>query len=218
MKLYRSDGTFVVLVEERELDPTLEKKLEEAVASGAFKGDPGEKGEKGDPGEKGEKGDPGEKGETGARGAQGEKGEKGDPGVTPVKGKDYFTAAEVEEIAKKAAAQVSAVPADSGYVSADLFLDPGSEWIFVPKTFFGLGNRLELVTLDEEGYSSTTIITLPHNETMDGIINQKVRQLIGWNTFVQLEAMVQDDEVGIGIMVDAPCTLHGFRCYMAYAV
>lgn len=179
MKVYRSDGTFVVLVEERELDPTLEKKLEEAVASGAFKGDPGE---------------------------------------TPVKGKDYFTAAEVEEIAKKAAAQVSAVPADSGYVSKDLFLDPGSEWIFVPKTFFGHGNRLELVTLDEEGYSSTTIITLPHNETMDGIINQKVRQLIGWNTFVQLEAMVQDDEVGIGIMVDAPCTLHGFRCYMAYAV
>lgn len=55
-------------VSEDELSAAVEDALEQAKASGNFKGDPGEKGEKGDPGEKGEKGDPGEKGETGAAG------------------------------------------------------------------------------------------------------------------------------------------------------
>lgn len=44
------------------------------------------KGEKGDQGDKGDKGDKGEKGDT------------GDAGITPVKGVDYFTDNEIEEI------------------------------------------------------------------------------------------------------------------------
>ena len=44
------------------------------------------KGAKGDKGEPGEKGDPGEKGEPGA------------PGKTPVRGTDYWTAADKQEI------------------------------------------------------------------------------------------------------------------------
>lgn len=58
-------------------------------------GDPGPKGDKGDPGPKGDKGDPGE---TGAQGPQGEKGEPGTNGTTPVKGVDYWTAADQTSI------------------------------------------------------------------------------------------------------------------------
>lgn len=58
-------------------------------------GDPGPKGDKGDPGPKGDKGDTGE---TGATGPQGEKGEPGTNGTTPVKGVDYWTAADQTSI------------------------------------------------------------------------------------------------------------------------
>lgn len=49
-------------------------------------------------GEKGEKGDRGEQGIQGIQGIQGVQGEKGDKGDTPVKGVDYFTEAEKQEI------------------------------------------------------------------------------------------------------------------------
>ena len=73
------------------------------------KGEPGEKGadgakgDKGDPGEPGQKGDKGDQGIQGAQGEQGPKGDKGDKGdtgadgangKTPVKGTDYWTAAD----------------------------------------------------------------------------------------------------------------------------
>ena len=76
----------------------------------AIKGDTGSKG---DPGQKGEQGIPGPKGEDGAPGAaftydmftteqlaalKGPKGEKGDPGTTPVKGVDYYTEADKQEM------------------------------------------------------------------------------------------------------------------------
>lgn len=58
-------------------------------------GEPGPKGDKGDPGPKGDKGDPGE---TGAQGPKGDKGEPGTNGTTPVKGVDYWTAADQTSI------------------------------------------------------------------------------------------------------------------------
>lgn len=58
-------------------------------------GEPGSKGDKGDPGLKGDKGDPGE---TGAQGPQGLQGEPGTNGTTPVKGVDYWTAADQTSI------------------------------------------------------------------------------------------------------------------------
>lgn len=58
-------------------------------------GEPGPKGDKGDPGLKGDKGDPGE---TGAQGPQGLQGEPGTNGTTPVKGVDYWTAADQTSI------------------------------------------------------------------------------------------------------------------------
>ena len=65
------------------------------------KGDKGEKGEKGEPGAKGDKGEPGEQGIQGIRGEKGDAGEDGKDGAdgkTPVKGVDYFTPADIEEI------------------------------------------------------------------------------------------------------------------------
>lgn len=58
-------------------------------------GEPGSKGDKGDPGPKGDKGDTGE---TGAQGPQGLQGEPGTNGTTPVKGVDYWTAADQTSI------------------------------------------------------------------------------------------------------------------------
>ena len=59
------------------------------------KGDPGEKGDTGEQGAQGPKGDTGEKGDPGEKGP---KGDTGDPGYTPVRGTDYWTAADKAEI------------------------------------------------------------------------------------------------------------------------
>ena len=64
-------------------------------------GDQGEKGDKGDKGDPGPQGIQGEQGIQGSQGLQGEKGEKGDAGKdgkTPVKGTDYWTAADKQSI------------------------------------------------------------------------------------------------------------------------
>lgn len=58
----------------------------------------GDKGETGATGPAGPKGDPGAKGDIGPQGPQGPQGSKGDPGATPVKGTDYFTAADKAEL------------------------------------------------------------------------------------------------------------------------
>ena len=47
---------------------------------------------------KGEKGDKGDKGDAGAQGVKGDKGEAGKDGKTPVKGTDYWTAADKQSI------------------------------------------------------------------------------------------------------------------------
>ena len=77
------------------------------------KGDQGIQGVKGDKGDRGEKGDKGDRGEQGMQGIQGVKGEKGDTGAagkngtngkdgadgyTPVRGVDYWTEEDKEEI------------------------------------------------------------------------------------------------------------------------
>lgn len=60
------------------------------------------------------KGDPGETGPKGDTGEQGPKGDKGEPGATPVKGTDYFTAADKAEMV---AAVIAALPVYSGEVA-----------------------------------------------------------------------------------------------------
>lgn len=79
---------------------------------GKFKGDKGDKGDIGPIGPKGDKGEPGMQGiqgEQGPRGEQGERGQQGIPGTdghTPVKGIDYFTEAEKEEIAESVSGRI----------------------------------------------------------------------------------------------------------------
>jgi hypothetical protein len=85
------------------------------------RGEKGEQGDKGDPGEKGEpgktgpQGPAGPQGETGPQGPtgpqgetgpQGQTGPQGPTGATPVKGTDYFTDADKQEIASQAAGMV----------------------------------------------------------------------------------------------------------------
>ena len=57
-------------------------------------------------GAKGDKGDPGEQGPKGETGSTGPQGPRGPAGKTPVKGTDYFTQADKQEIAEDAAALV----------------------------------------------------------------------------------------------------------------
>ena len=77
----------------------------------------GPKGDKGDPGAKGEKGDTGAIGPQGPQGAKGDKGDKGDTGPqgpagkTPVKGADYFTATDKQELVD---AVMAALPNGNG--------------------------------------------------------------------------------------------------------
>lgn len=69
-------------------------------------GPQGPQGEKGDTGLQGPKGEDGAPGKDGGTGPQGPQGEPGADGKTPVKGTDYFTPADVEEIAQEAAGKV----------------------------------------------------------------------------------------------------------------
>lgn len=80
-------------------------------------GDPGPKGDKGDPGPKGDKGDTGE---TGAQGPQGEKGEPGTNGTTPVKGVDYWTAADQTSIINQLKSATFSFNSSTGALSITL--------------------------------------------------------------------------------------------------
>ena len=79
---------------------------------GGTQGPPGPQGPEGPQGPQGEQGPPGETGATGPQGPagsegpqgpQGEPGEDGQDGYTPVKGVDYFTEAEIQQVAQDAA-------------------------------------------------------------------------------------------------------------------
>ena len=81
--------------------------LQRAAESGEFNGDPGPEGPQGPDGQQGPKGEPGE------QGAQGEPGKPGADGHTPVKGTDYFTDKEKQEMVQ---AVLAAIPVYKGEV------------------------------------------------------------------------------------------------------
>lgn len=80
-------------------------------------GDPGPKGDKGDPGPQGPKGDTGE---TGAQGPQGLQGEPGTNGTTPVKGVDYWTAADQTSIINQLKSATFSFDSSTGALSITL--------------------------------------------------------------------------------------------------
>lgn len=81
------------------------------------KGDTGAAGPQGDPGPQGPKGDTGE---TGAQGPQGEKGEPGTNGTTPVKGVDYWTAADQTSIINQLKSATFSFDSSTGALSITL--------------------------------------------------------------------------------------------------
>lgn len=114
-------------------------------------GKPGVKGETGAAGETGPEGPQGPKGEQGAKGEPGATGPQGPAGHTPVKGTDYFTAADKSEIAQAAAEMVSVPSASSTTPKAPGTASAGSESAYargdhvhpkqaVTKSDVGLGN------------------------------------------------------------------------------
>lgn len=78
----------------------------------------GPQGPKGDQGERGEKGETGEAGPKGGKGDQGETGPQGPAGYTPVKGTDYFTDADKNELVADVKAQIT-VPSGADEISYD---------------------------------------------------------------------------------------------------
>ena len=78
----------------------------------ALKGPQGDKGDKGERGEKGDRGEKGATGATGATGSTGARGPKGDDGYSPVRGKDYWTNNDKDEIVD---AVLEALPAAEDY-------------------------------------------------------------------------------------------------------
>jgi hypothetical protein len=83
-------------------------------------GEPGPKGDKGDPGETGPQGPVGPKGDTGETGAQGPKGEPGTNGTTPVKGVDYWTAADQTSIINQLKTATFSFDSSTGALSITL--------------------------------------------------------------------------------------------------
>lgn len=81
------------------------------------KGDTGAAGPQGEPGPKGDKGDPGE---NGAQGPQGPKGEPGTNGTTPVKGVDYWTAADQTSIINQLKSATFSFDSSTGALSITL--------------------------------------------------------------------------------------------------
>ena len=114
-----SDGTmtFEDLTPEQKASLKGDKGDKGDTGAAGPQGDPGPKGDKGDPGPKGDKGDPGE---TGAQGPQGEKGEPGTNGTTPVKGVDYWTAADQTSIINQLKSATFSFNSSTGALSITL--------------------------------------------------------------------------------------------------
>ena len=81
----------------------------EFVNNGPLQGAKGETGPQGPQGPKGDTGETGPQGPAGADGAKGDTGPAGADGKTPVKGTDYFTDADKEEVAQSAAESVASI-------------------------------------------------------------------------------------------------------------
>lgn len=80
----------------------------------------GDKGDKGDTGAAGPQGPKGDTGETGAQGPQGLQGEPGTNGTTPVKGVDYWTAADQTSIINQLKSATFSFDSSTGALSITL--------------------------------------------------------------------------------------------------
>lgn len=107
------DGGHRVTITDAEGEKTFDVMDGEAGATGpqgpkGDKGDQGIQGPKGDTGETGAQGPTGPKGDTGEPGPQGATGAAGTDGKTPVKGVDYWTEEDKQEIIDAVVAELGA--------------------------------------------------------------------------------------------------------------
>lgn len=130
------------------------------------KGETGATGPQGDKGEKGDTGATGPQGPAGADGAKGDKGDKGDTGAagyTPVKGTDYWTAADKAEIIEEAAAAVP-VPENGelSIVDNEWGTDYTPAWYMENKPEQVAAERRSPTTVGLEGRTYCTVMTYTH--------------------------------------------------------
>ena len=108
-------------------------------------GPQGPKGDTGDTGPQGPKGDNGAAGPQGPQGETGPQGPAGADGHTPVKGTDYFTAADKAELASAAAALV---PVPDSEVYQTLYVGTGTYGSANPNTLsFDFAPKLVMITI-----------------------------------------------------------------------
>lgn len=75
-----------------------EEEWNNLISMDSLKGDKGDKGERGEKGDQGIQGLPGRDGVDGKNGTDGQDGANGQDGITPIKGIDYYTQSEKEEL------------------------------------------------------------------------------------------------------------------------
>lgn len=121
-------------------------------------GDAGEQGPQGETGPQGEQGVQGEKGETGEQGPQGEIGPKGEDGTTPVKGTDYFTEEDKNEIIEA----VVATQKNEPYYDEEL------------NKFFACGVHVNVHAADETGKLRITWLTTGGSDGNELIVPENI--------------------------------------------
>ena len=162
------------------------------------KGDPGEQGPKGDQGEQGDKGDTGEqgpKGDQGEQGIQGPKGDKGDPGeqgpkgdkgdtgeqgpagkdgYTPIKGTDYLTDEEINDIKLDFVASFKYFTAEQFGAVGDGQHDDTEAINTAVSSISALGGGI--LYLNNKKYIISSSIFIPHGVTICGLSANKYTQ------------------------------------------
>ena len=130
------------------LQAATEAALAQAKASGEFDGKDGNTGPQGPKGDTGDTGPQGPKGDTGGTGPQGPKGDTGDTGPrgpaghAPVKGTDYWTAADKAEIV---ADVIAALPNEAPVLATGVLWIHGGGYILGMKEMVHMSRAVDLV-------------------------------------------------------------------------
>lgn len=173
-------------------------------------GEPGSQGPQGATGPQGPEGPQGPQGEPGPAGAAGKDGSPGADGRTPVKGVDYFTPDEIEEIARQAAEMVEVPEGGEGGGSG------GADWTVVANlTTTEVVNQLEFSadidgqpfsfnemwaiallrpTANDDGSASTngTLYVIPNGYWITSSTLSRDKLNSGWDHALQCQMQMRD--------------------------
>lgn len=150
-------------ISQDDLQEATNEALAQAKASGEFDGPQGQKGDKGEPGP------------AGPAGADGQPGEPGADGKTPIKGTDYFTEADKQEIAEQAA-QLVEVP-EGNTVELDTTLTASGKAADAKAVGDALNGKLS-----KSGGIMTGKIVFPTADQNVGFTNSGDMKIFGYGT------------------------------------